>query len=124
MLRSRYAKEMEEQRRKDEEARLENEQKAAEKAAKTKTDQQAEVKRLASPHQLGRPGKNLLTILLVKLCSCIQSLLVGLHQLNTIKITDRESRLLQFQLFKSAFKAAEILPLFIPYQGNSPILSK
>jgi hypothetical protein len=57
MLRSRYAKEMEEQRRKDEEARLENEQQAAEKAAKSKTDQQAEVKRLASPHQTGKPGK-------------------------------------------------------------------
>ncbi len=58
-MRSRYAKEMEEQRRKDEEARLENEQKAAEKAAKTITDQQAEVKRLASPQQMGKPGKDL-----------------------------------------------------------------
>ena len=59
MLRSRYAKEMEEQRRKDEEARIENEQKAAEKAVKTKTDQQAEVKRLASPNPMENSGRNL-----------------------------------------------------------------
>lgn len=56
MLRMRYAKEMEEQRRKDEEDRMENERKAAAKAAKTKTDQEAEIKRLSSAQQLARPG--------------------------------------------------------------------